>query len=182
VRARFPRGWTFGGRDVTGLTADFVLARKEGAYYDGRHPEMVEPGTLEDDLRRRDFTVNAMAKDVDGNLVDLFGGQEDLAERRLRTVGEPEDRFGEDALRAVRGLRFAVTKGMFLDEAVSDALRSEWLPRLLAKVSSERRREELLRAFKYDNQATFDLLARQTPEFREALFSGGVWLMPSLKK
>lgn len=182
VRAKFPRGWSFGGRDVTDLTADFVLARKEGSYFDGRHPESVQVGTLEDDLRRRDFTVNAMAKDAEGNLIDLFGGQADLEARLLRTVGEPEDRFGEDALRALRAVRFSVTKGMTLHEAVVDALRSEWLPPLLGRVSAERRREELLRAFRHDTMATFETLFYLGSAFREAALADGLWLMPTLRK
>lgn len=186
IRARYPRvpkgvRQVFAGRDVTGLTADFVLARKDGSYYDGRHPDSVEPGSLLDDLRRRDFTVNAMAKDANGNLYDPFDGMNDLRRRVLRCVGTPEERFTEDALRALRAVRFAVTKGMALHGSVSDALRSEWLAPLLGRVSVERRREELLRAFKADTMATFELLHFCGPAFMEACFADGLWLMPSLK-
>lgn len=182
IRARFPRDVTVSnGREVKGLTADFVLARREGQYTDGRRPDEVEPGTLADDLARRDFTVNAMAKDHNGEIIDLFGGYLDLEARLLRCVGTPEERFTEDALRALRALRFAITKGMSLDESVADALRSEWLPPLLVNVSTERKREELLRAFKHDTLATLDLLMLQTPEFREAVFADGLWLMPTLR-
>lgn len=175
IRAKFPKD-----HPSRGITADFVLARKEGEYADGRHPDVVEPGTLEDDLRRRDFTVNAMAKDEDGNLIDLFGGKEDLANRLIRCVGRPEERFGEDALRALRAIRFAITKGMALDASVSDALRSEWLPPLLTKVSVERRSQELLKAFKHDTLATLELL-KFFPGVVEATFTDGLWLMPSLR-
>ena len=177
ITARFPQHT----KEKRAKVADFVLSRREGFYHDGRHPDSVEPGTLADDLRRRDFTINAMARAEDGTLIDLFEGLEDLNARRLRTVGNAQERFTEDALRAVRALRFAITKGMTLDGAVVDALRSEWLPPLLATISHERRREELLKAFKHDNMKAFNLLASQTPAFREALFDGGMWLMPTLK-
>ena len=82
--------------------------RADGPYDDGRHPRSVTFSTrIEDDLARRDFTVNAMALDRRGTLVDVFGGREDLARGVIRCVGEPDRRFGEDALRVMRALRFA---------------------------------------------------------------------------
>jgi tRNA nucleotidyltransferase/poly(A) polymerase len=177
IRARFP-----GGHEYAGMTADFVLARQEGPYSDGRHPDWVAPGTLLDDLARRDFTVNAMARDLNGKLLDPFGGQFDLQDRLLKTVGSPFNRFREDALRALRAVRFSVTKGMALDRAVVDALTSEWLPGMVARVSVERRRAELLTALRHDTLATMDLLYSLTPEFREAVFEDGLWLKPTTEK
>lgn len=182
IRARFPRGaQSWGGRDVRGLTADFVLARKEGEYSDGRRPDVVQAGTLEDDLARRDFTVNAIAKAEDGTLIDPFGGQEDLRKGLLRAVGSAEARFREDALRSLRAVRFSVTKALSPVEDVADALRSEWLPPLLASVSVERRREELHKAFRYSTLDTLDVLMHLPPAFREAVFADGLWLEPTLK-
>jgi tRNA nucleotidyltransferase (CCA-adding enzyme) len=182
IRARFPKdSGTFAGRNISGLAADFVLARRDGKYTDGRRPDYVEAGTLLDDLARRDFTVNAIAKDRHGTLIDPFGGQEDLKLKLLRTVGAPEDRFGEDALRALRAIRFSITKGFWLHSDLFDALRSEWLPALVANVAAERRREELAKAFKHDTLATLDLLHLMTSDFREAVFSDGLRLKPSLE-
>ena len=80
IRAKFPKGHQF-----EGLVADFVMARKEVGYIDGTRRPILELGTLEDDLLRRDFTLNAMAEDVDGNLIDIFGGVNDLKIGLLRT-------------------------------------------------------------------------------------------------
>lgn len=182
IRAKFPADYELvSGTNVDGLTADFVLARKEGCYSDGRRPDLVEPGTLEDDLRRRDFTVNAIAKSEDGQIIDLFGGMADLQQRQLRCVGSTEDRFREDSLRALRAIRFVVTKDMTMDESIISALDSDWLPPLLSSVSVERRREELLRAFKHDTLKTFDLLCRHGRLMRVTC-ADGLWLAPSLKQ
>lgn len=182
IRAKFPDDYKLtSGTDVKGLTADFVLARKEDQYTDGRRPDLVTPGTLEDDLRRRDFTVNALAKGEDGTIIDLFGGMDDLQQRRLRCVGSAEDRFREDSLRALRAIRFAVTKGMSMDAGLVTALDSTWLPPLLASVSVERRREELLRAFKHDTLRTLELLSRYD-KVMQATFTDGLWLSPSLQQ
>lgn len=84
--------------------------RREGSYADGRHPDRVSfEASLEEDLARRDFTVNAMALDEKGNIVDLFGGRADLERGLIRCVGNPEARFREDALRMFRGVRFAAS-------------------------------------------------------------------------
>ena len=87
---------------------EITTFRTEGSYSDGRHPDAVTfARTIEEDLSRRDFTVNAMAIDSAGRLVDPYDGAGDLTRRLIRCVGEPERRFTEDALRILRGLRFA---------------------------------------------------------------------------
>ena len=117
--------------------ADFVLARKDGPSSDGRHPDFVLPGTLMDDLQRRDFTVNAMAI-LDGELVDPFGGREDLDNRLIRFVGNPTDRIAEDGLRVMRALRFHITKGFNIEGQTWDAVNSDFAAEMLNKVSVER--------------------------------------------
>lgn len=97
--------------------------RGETAYQDGRHPDAVEFGvSLKEDLRRRDFTVNAMAYHPDLGLIDPFEGAIDLEKRILRTVGDPFTRFSEDYLRILRGLRFSVTLNLSLEEETEDAV------------------------------------------------------------
>ena len=82
--------------------------RIDGEYEDSRHPRDVTfTASLEEDLKRRDFTINAMAYNETAGLVDLYGGMEDLQKRRIRCVGNPLDRFGEDALRIMRSVRFS---------------------------------------------------------------------------
>lgn len=118
--------------------------RTEGAYSDHRHPDSVSfVRDVAGDLSRRDFTVNAMAYSPREGLVDLFGGQEDLSRRVIRCVGDPEERFREDALRILRALRFAAAFDFSLDPATSDALRL--LAPTLENVAAERIREELLK-------------------------------------
>lgn len=188
IRARFPKEIThpaiptrfIGEKNLP--TADFVLARKEGEYTDGRHPDQVLMGTIYDDLARRDFTVNAIARDKDGNYIDPHGGQADLIARKLKAVGKAEDRLKEDALRALRAIRFSITKNLTPDEELWEALRSEWLPPLLASVSYERRREELHKAFKKDTVQTMNMLYEMNEDFRNAVFEGGLWLKPTMEQ
>ena len=121
-----------------------TTCRTEGGYSDGRHPDAVAfTGLIEDDLSRRDFTVNAMAfTHAEGGLsvLDLFGGQDDLNSRIIRAVGDPDTRFCEDALRLMRGVRFAVKLGFTVEENTYAAIcrRAEGL----ARISRERISEE----------------------------------------
>lgn len=179
ARARFPEGTT---GEYEKLTADFVLCRKDGAYSDGRRPDSVEPGTLFDDLARRDFTVNAMARAEDGSLVDPFSGQEDLAARVLRCVGSADERIAEDYLRALRAVRFSITKGFGFEPRLLEILATREVAEGLSEVSVERRREELFKAFSFDTVKTFRLLELLGSDFLDACLAGGVKLLPSLKK
>ncbi len=111
--------------------------RTESGYQDGRHPDEVSfSATLEDDLMRRDFTVNAMAWSPDGGLTDLFGGQEDLQSGVIRCVGEPAERFSEDALRILRGLRFSSRLGFEIEQKTAAAMHAG--AETLAQISRER--------------------------------------------
>ena len=106
-----------------GRTAEVTTYRSDGAYTDHRRPDaVVFLGSLAEDLKRRDFTVNAMALDASGQVVDLCGGREDLAAGILRCVGTPEERFREDALRILRALRFAARLGFAIEGATGRAM------------------------------------------------------------
>lgn len=166
--------------------ADFVLARKDGPSSDGRRPDFVLPGTLMDDLQRRDFTVNAMAI-LDGELVDPFGGREDLENNLLRFVGNPTDRIAEDGLRVMRAFRFCITKGFMIEQETFSALNSDFAAEMLMKVSIERIREELEKMFFVDSVGTMKLLCqlvslRGNTALQDAIFRDGLRLMPTLKK
>ena len=116
--------------------------RTEGSYTDGRHPDEVQfVPDVREDLARRDFTINAMAYNEAEGLVDPFGGQKDLQNGLLRAVGEPQQRFTEDALRILRLYRFAARFGFALDAATARAARQ--LAPHLDCISSERIQEEL---------------------------------------
>lgn len=108
-----------------GVAVEHTTERRDGAYHDSRHPESVTfTDRIEDDLARRDFTVNAIALSPTGELVDPFGGQADLRAGVLRCVGEPERRFAEDALRILRLLRFASVLGFSVERETAIAARA----------------------------------------------------------
>ena len=126
---------------VTVLTADgpveVTTYRQDGDYSDHRHPDGVTfTRSLREDLARRDFTMNAMALDRDGALIDPFGGREDLDRGLIRCVGEAERRFEEDALRILRGLRFAARLGFSLEEETARAMVAK--KQLLKEIAAER--------------------------------------------
>ncbi|MGI6069150.1 MAG: CCA tRNA nucleotidyltransferase [Blautia sp.] len=118
--------------------------RVDGAYEDGRHPkEVTFTASLEEDLKRRDFTINAMAYHPKEGLVDLFGGMSDLQKKRIRCVGDAKERFSEDALRILRAVRFSAQLGFAIDEETKQALSA--LAPNLVHVSAERIQTELLK-------------------------------------
>lgn len=121
---------------------EITTYRIDGVYSDSRHPDSVRfTDRISDDLARRDFTVNSMAYSESKGLVDLYGGRADLENRIIRCVGEPEQRFREDALRILRALRFAAKLGFEIDKNTLDAMekcRAE-----LANISRERIASEL---------------------------------------
>lgn len=178
-----PEFLTIRALDKNKQAVDYVLCRKDGAYSDGRRPDNVEMGTIMDDLRRRDFTMNAMAIDIEtGELLDPFGGQRDLEEKIIRCVGNPVDRFNEDALRIIRALRFHITKGMELHHSIWLQLLFEngWSSKLLS-VSTDRRREELTKCFKHDTFKTMEMLHKLPIKTQKAMFEG-IWLLPTSKE
>jgi poly(A) polymerase len=163
-------------------TADFVLARRDLNYMPGTRKPIVQPGSLEDDLRRRDFTVNAIAKAENGELIDLFAGQKDLADKVLRTPLEPIVTLTDDPLRALRAVRFSVKLGFRMAPDLQDALHNPVLPELMAVVSTDRIREELAKAMKVDTWGTLKVL-QSLPEalVRDWLERPGMWLMPTTR-
>ena len=105
---------------------EITTYRIDGEYEDSRHPKAVEfTRSLKEDLARRDFTINAMAYHPDKGIIDLYGGRDDLHKGYIRCVGEPAKRFQEDALRIMRGLRFAATLQFVIDPETADAMYME---------------------------------------------------------
>lgn len=118
--------------------------RLEGGYTDKRRPDsVVWSSKLEDDLKRRDFTINAIALTLSGKIVDLFDGQVDLKKKTIRTVGEPEARFNEDALRMLRAIRIAVELDFTIDPATQNAIDVN--AKHIKMMAGERVREEFIR-------------------------------------
>lgn len=122
---------------------ELTTYRVDGVYLDGRHPEEVTfTPNLEEDLKRRDFTINAMAYNDRAGIVDLFGGEADLRSGIIRAVGEPMERFTEDALRILRAVRFSARFGFEIEEKTAFAAKA--LSGRLSLISVERIREELV--------------------------------------
>lgn len=118
--------------------------RVDGAYEDSRHPKEVRfTNRLEEDLKRRDFTINAMAYNDEVRLVDVFGGMQDLNHHLIRCVGDPEERFSEDALRILRAVRFSAQLNFPIEPNTAAAVRK--LAPTLKNISAERIRTELVK-------------------------------------
>jgi len=164
VKKLFRRAHLKGERFGTVTVLDFgepvevTTFRAENGYADHRHPIEVRLGvTLEEDLARRDFTVNAMALGRRGEIVDPFGGRDDLRRGVIRCVGDPARRFSEDALRMLRACRLAAELGFALHPETSSAIQEN--ASLIGHVSPERIREEFLRTLLApDHKRGFDLL------------------------
>ncbi len=125
-----------------GRGVEVTTFRRDGDYLDNRHPDHVEfTGSLTEDLARRDFTANAIAVNLRGEIADPFGGREDLSAHTLRAVGGPEGRFREDALRILRGLRFASRLGFAIEPDTAAAIRR--CAPLLRNIAAERIQSEL---------------------------------------
>lgn len=178
VRARVPQGHPLSSRTTV---ADFVLARRDGPSSDGRRPDYVTPGTLYDDLARRDFTVGAMAI-LDGELIDPHGGMVDLQNKILRFVGDPEKRINEDGLRVIRFFRFLLTKNFEPDLASLDACFTEQSSEMVNKISLQRIHGELYKMFKFDTIASIKLISRLPDHLISSIFRGNLHLIPTLEK
>lgn len=127
--------------DISYNIVEVTPYRIESKYNDNRHPDdIVFSDKLEDDLKRRDFTINALALGTDGSIKDIFGGLKDIKDKVLRTVGNPSDRFQEDALRMLRAVRFSSQLGFAVSYETLESITSN--KELIKNVSFERIRDE----------------------------------------
>lgn len=177
IRAKFPEGYKYQG------VADFVMARKEVGYVPGTRTPIVEPGNLYDDLSRRDFTVNAMAKDPDtGEIIDYFYGKHDITNALIRTPLDPVTTFDDDPLRILRAIRFAVTKRFTIEQTTWQAMVLYDYDSKMPVVSEERIREELIKCFRCNTIRTLTYLD-YLPRLRDYIFSKtNLWLKPTNEK
>ena len=160
---------------------DVVMARKEVGYIPGTRTPIVKPGTLYDDLERRDFTLNALAKDEDGTIIDYFEGLKDLEAGRLVTPLETKKTFDDDPLRILRAARFSITKGFKLGYIMDDIQEYDYESKM-GVVSTERIREELLKCFKYDTLKTLEMLDN-IPRLKRYIFKNNLlWLKPTMEQ
>ena len=148
-------------KDASTKVVEVTPYRTEAEYSDARRPDKVEFGnSLEDDLQRRDFTINAIAYSIENErIVDLYKGQVDLTSRTLRTVGDPAERFGEDALRMLRAVRLATELCFHVEQSTQEAIKN--MAKNLSKISVERIRDEFSRILLSDNPMDGILMARE---------------------
>lgn len=137
---------------------EITTFRSEYGYSDHRHPDKIAFGkTLEEDLKRRDFTINAMASDGD-KIIDLFEGQNDLNKKIIKAVGDPDKRFQEDALRMMRAIRIAAQLKYLIEEKTFSAIQTN--SKLISNISRERIRDELIKILSSDFPSEGILLLR----------------------
>lgn len=164
------------------VACDFTLCRKDGEYLDNRHPSSVETGTIEEDLSRRDFTVNAIARDcITGKILDPFDGLKDIRNRLIKCVGDPNKRFEEDALRIMRALRFSICLGYEIDYPTELAMLYNFS--LLKNISAERIKDELHKMFAYNSVTALKKLSLFNRNELSFIFNErtGIWLEPTMK-
>lgn len=175
IRAKFPKEHVYSG------VADFVMARKEVGYISGTRTPIIKPGSLYDDLERRDFTLNALAKDSEGNIIDYFNGINDLRNGVLKTPLDTETTFNDDPLRILRAIRFSITKGFEIPSDMWHDIYHYDYENKMHVVSHERIREELLKCFKFDTLETLEKL-RQFPNLTDYIFKENkLWLKPTFE-
>jgi tRNA nucleotidyltransferase/poly(A) polymerase len=175
IRARFPQGHKYEG------VADFVMARRELGYISGTRTPKIVPGSLYDDLVRRDFRANTLAKDNDGKIIDFFDGIEDIKNRLLRTPLDCQITFDDDPLRILRCGRFSITKDFRISDEIIDVIKEYDYEKKMMVVSSERIREELFKCFKYDTLKTIKFL-NEFSNLRDYIFTRTkLWLKPTFE-
>jgi tRNA nucleotidyltransferase/poly(A) polymerase len=175
IRAKFPADHKYSG------VADFVMARKEVGYIPGTRTPIIKPGTLFDDLERRDFTLNALAKDEDGTIIDYFNGLQHLREKILYTPLPTRDTFDDDPLRILRAIRFHITKGFDISGSIYVCIKDYDYEIKMGVVSMERIREELFKCFKHDTLKTIKIL-EEFPELKKYIFKDStLWLKPTME-
>lgn len=177
IRAKFPKGHKYQG------VADFVMARKEIGYIPDTRQPIVVPGTLYDDLERRDFTLNALAKDEDGSIIDYFDGKWALENKMLLTPLDSKVTMLDDPLRMLRAFRFSITKGFTISPRIWETLLMDSVVEKLEQVvSQERIRDEVYKMMKHDTLKTLELFERIriiNPKILEIIFGKGLWLKPT---
>jgi tRNA nucleotidyltransferase (CCA-adding enzyme) len=158
-------------------SCDYVLCRKESGYSDKRHPDKVEPGTILEDLSRRDCTMNAIAKNViTGEIIDPYNGRTDIKFKQIRCVGNAKERLQEDTLRAWRILRFAIVLDFQITDDTIKAIQSLRLEDF-TNISAERICEEIKKMFMHDTYKSFYLLA-QFPFLFQAMVNKNIRFKP----
>jgi tRNA nucleotidyltransferase (CCA-adding enzyme) len=170
-----PEGFYDNTYGTVGLSCDNDLKpfeittfRTEQGYSDSRHPDKISWGkTLEEDVSRRDFTINALAMDTNLKIIDLFKGQEDIKDKLIRAVGDPNERFSEDALRMMRAVRIAGELNFTIEKETFEAIKKN--APLINKIAKERVKDELFKLLKSPNPYEGMVLFRESGLMAEVL-------------
>ena len=142
--------------------------RKEEGYTDARHPDKITWGkSLDEDLARRDFTINSLALDKNSKIVDLYKGADDIKQKLIRAVGDPNERFGEDALRMMRAVRIASELGFTIEDNTFEAIKKN--APLINKIAKERVKEELFKILTSPNPYDGIVLFKNSGIMQEVL-------------
>ncbi len=151
------------------INFEITTFRLDGKYSDGRHPDKIEYAkTIEEDLQRRDFTINSFAFDLNSyKLIDLFDGLSDLKNSIIRTIGNPDERFREDGLRLMRAVRFATTLNFVIEDKTYRSIKKYIF--MLRNVSMERIRDEFIKIILSDKPSVGIELLRKTEILRVIL-------------
>jgi len=180
IRAKFPKGHKYEG------VADFVMARKEIGYIPDTRQPMVVPGTLYDDSESRDFTLNSLAKDENGEIIDYFNGLKALECGVLITPLLAEKTMLDDPLRLLRAFRFSITKGFVISTPIMLTCSMDSVVEKLEQVvSQERIRDEVFKMMKHDTLKTLELFEKirtLNPKLLEIMFGRGMWLKPTTEQ
>lgn len=178
IKARPPEGHKY-----RKYVCDYLLTRSDGLYTDGRRPDSVEISDIFTDLSRRDFTCNAIAINVDTEeVIDPYGGREDIENKTLRPVGDVSERMQEDSLRIIRAIRFISQLGFRPSYNLKLYLKSSQATQQIKRVEMERVRQELERAFRYDTSTTLKSLYIDCHRgISDYIFSTALWLLPTTK-
>lgn len=156
---------------LNGKNYEITTFRRDGKYSDGRHPDSVEfTSDLVFDLERRDFTINAMAYNLEEGLIDPYCGYEDIYDRKIRCVGNPDDRFREDGLRILRALRFSCQLDFTIEEETKKSMLKN--SSLIKHISMERINSEFVKMIESKNISSFlmrsysDIIVEFIPEVK----------------
>lgn len=154
---------------------DFSICRKDGVYTDNRHPDKVTMGTIYDDLERRDFTINSIAKHENGDILDPNNGIEDINNKIIKCVGSIE-RLREDGLRVIRALRFSIQLDFNIDESINNYILNDFEndTKIMDAVHSDRLRQEITKMLKYDCYKTILLLTKYEKLFNYLIKTRGL--------
>lgn len=163
---------------------DLVFPRREGAYSDGRRPDVTErTNELKEDSARRDFTINSMYMDGDGNVFDYFSGMDDIKNKVVRAVGNPDERFKEDALRILRAMRFACKLGFSIEPQTYESMVRNIGLLSQPSIAVDRVREELNKMLQNNPDMAMkfildfglnNIIRQKDPQFKYEMVQSGI--------